>query len=154
MLKSIACDGHDLVASHFVSHYSFPAERSTRSFEGILASESGCGPLRSGEDAEFVTSERFYPWCVDLGSVMVTTKAVEAANIRFIIDKLRQDRTGNKLEGMIIPIADHRTFAILQMSIRSPSDFTANADGTFFHTLASQPNISSKVFRRVLLLHL
>ena len=48
MLKSIACDGHDLVASHFVSHYSFPAERSTRSFEGILASESGCGPLLSG----------------------------------------------------------------------------------------------------------
>jgi len=35
--------------------------------------------------------ERFYPWCVDLGSVMVTTKAVEAANIPFVIDKLRKD---------------------------------------------------------------
>lgn len=154
MLKSIARDGHDLVASHFVSHYPFPAERSTRSFNGILASESGCGALRSGEDMEFVTSERFYPWCVDLGSVMVTTKAVEAANIRFFIDKLRKDRKGNTLEGMVIPIADHKTFTILQMSIRSPSDFTTNADGNFFHMLASHPKTSSKVFRRVLLLHL
>ena len=154
MLKSIARDGHDLVASHFVSHYPFPAERSTRSFDGILASESGCGALRSGEDMEFVTSERFYPWCVDLGSVMVTTKAVEAAKIRFVIDKLRKDRTGNTLEGMVIPIADHKTFAILQMSVRSPRDFTTNADGNFFHMLASHPKISSRVFRRVLLLHL
>ena len=154
MLKSIARDGHDLVASHFVSHYPFPAERSTRSFDGILASESGCGALRSGEDMEFVTSERFYPWCVDLGSVMVTTKAVEAAKIRFVIDKLRKDRTGNTLEGMVIPIADHKTFAILQMSVRSQRDFTTNADGNFFHMLASHPKISSRVFRRVLLLHL
>ena len=154
MLKSIARDGHDLVASHFVSHYNAPAERSTRSFDGILASEAGCGALRSGEDAEFVTSERFYPWCVDLGSVMVTTKAVEAANVRFIIDKLRKDPTGNTLEEIVIPIADHKTFAILHMSIRTPSDFTTNADGIFFHTLASHPKVSSKVSRRVLLLHL
>ena len=60
MLKSIAREGKDLVASHFVSHYPFPAERSTRSFDGILASESGCGALRSGEGAEFVTSDRLW----------------------------------------------------------------------------------------------
>jgi hypothetical protein len=58
--------------SHFVIHYPFPAERSTLSFDGMLASESGCGALRSGEDVEFATSERFYPWCVDLGSVMLS----------------------------------------------------------------------------------
>ena len=154
MLKSVARDGYDLVASHFVSHYPFPAERSTRSFDGILASESGCGALRSGKDMEFVTSERFYPWCVDLGSVMVTTKAVEAANIRFVIDRLRKDPTGDTLEGIVIPIADHKEFAILKMTTKSPSDFTSSADGNFFHTLASHPTISSKVFRRVLLLHL
>ena len=153
-LKSIAREGHDLVASHFVSHYPFPAERSTRSFDGMLASESGCGALRSGEDVEFATSERFYPWCVDLGSVMLTTKAVEKANIRFVIDKLRNDRTGNTLEGIVIPIADHKKFAILQMTIRTPSDFITNADGNFFYTLASHPKISSKVLRKVLLLHL
>ena len=153
-LKSIAREGHDLVASHFVSHYPFPAERSTRSFDGMLASESGCGALRSGEDVEFATSERFYPWCVDLGSVMLTTKAVEKANIRFVIDKLRNDRTGNTLEGIVIPIADHKKFAILQMTIRTPSDFITNADGNFFYTFASHPKISSKVLRKVLLLHL
>jgi len=89
-----------------------------------------------------------------VGSVMVTMKAVEAANIRFVIDKFRKERTGNTLEGMVIPNADHNTFAILQISTRTPSDFTPNADGNFFHTLASHPEISSKVFRRVLLLHL
>ena len=103
---------------------------------------------------EFVTSESFYPWSVDLGSVMMTTKAVEAANIRFLIDKLRKDRTGNTLEGMVIPIADHKKFAILHMTIMTPSDFTTNADGKFFYSLASHPNLTSKVFRRVLLLHL
>ena len=154
MLKSIARDGHDLVASHFVSHYNAPAERSTRGFDSILASEEGCGALRSGKDAEFVTSERFYPWCVDLGSVMVTTKAVEAANIRFVIDKLRRDPTGDTLEGIVIPIADHKKFVILQMTIMTPSDFISNADGNFFYTLASSPKVSSKVLRRVLLLHL
>ena len=59
MLKSVARDGHDLVASHFLSHYPFPAERSTRSFDGILASASGCGALRSGEDVEFLSLARF-----------------------------------------------------------------------------------------------
>jgi len=136
MLKAIA-RGNDLVASHFVSHYPFPAERSTRSFNDIIASESGCGALRSGESADFVTSERFYPWCVELGSVMVTTKAVEAANIRFVIDRLRKDPTGDTLEGIVIPIADHKKFAILQMIIMTPSDFISNADGNFFYTLAS-----------------
>ena len=42
----------------------------------------------------------------NLGSVMVTMKAVEAANIRFVVDKLRMDRTGNTLESMVIPIAE------------------------------------------------
>jgi hypothetical protein len=123
-------------------------------FDGIIASESGCGALRSGEDVEFVTSERFYPWCVDLGSVMLTTKAVEKANIRFVIDKLRNDRTGDSLKGIVIPIADPKEFAILQMTIETPRVFTASADGNFFYTLASNPDISSKVSRRVLLLHL
>ena len=153
MLKAIAQE-NDLVASHFVSHYPFPAERSTRSFNEIIASESGCGALRSGESAEFVTSERFYPWCVELGSAMVTAKAVEAANIRFVIDRLRKDTTGDTLEGIVIPIADHKKFAILQMKIMTPSDFISNADGNFFYALASSPKVSSKVLRRVLLLHL
>ena len=154
MLNAIAHDGHDVVASHFVSHYPFPVERSTRSFNSLLASESGCGALRSGEGAEFVTSDRFYPWCVELGSVMVTTKAVEAANIRFVIDKLRKDPTGDTLEGIVIPIADHKRFAILQMTIMTPSDFISNADGNFFYTLASNPKVSSHVLRRALMLHL
>ena len=153
MLKAIV-QGNDLVASHFVSHYPFPAERSTRSFDAIIASESGCGALRSGEGAEVVTSERFYPWCVELGSVMVTAKTIEAANIRFLIDRLRRDPTGDTLEGIVIPIADHKKFAILQMTIMTPSDFISNADGYFFYTLASSPKVSSKVLRRVLLLHL
>lgn len=54
----------------------------------------------------------------------------------------------------MIPIADHKKFAILQMTISTPSDFITNADGYFFYTPASHPKISSKVLRKVLLLHL
>ena len=98
MLKSITHDGHDLVASHFVSHYKYSAERSTLSYDNVMSSEIGCGTLRSGEDAEFVTSERFLPCCVELGSVMVTTSAVADAKIRFVLDKLLEDGTGNSLK--------------------------------------------------------
>lgn len=154
MLKSIASEGKDLVASHFVSHYPYPAERSTRSFNEIMSSQSRCGALRSGEDAEFVTSERFFPWCVDLGSVMFTTKAVERANLRFLLDKLRNDPTGDTLEGMVIPVAEHTGFRIIPLSIMTPSDYISNADGMFFYRLALDPKVSSKVLRKVLLLHL
>ena len=43
---------------------------------------------------------------------------------------------------------------ILQMTIRTPSDFVTNADCNFFHTMASHPQTSSKVLRGVLLLYL
>jgi len=75
MLQPIARDDHDLVASRFVSHYPFPAERSTSSFDGILASKYGYVALRFGEAVEFVPSERFHPWCVDLGSFMLIAKS-------------------------------------------------------------------------------
>ena len=35
--------------------------------EEVTSSEAGCGTLRGGMDAEFVTSDRFIPWCVELG---------------------------------------------------------------------------------------
>jgi hypothetical protein len=94
--------------------------------------------------------ERFYPWCVDLGSVMVTTKAVEAANIPFSTSYARTPH--GEHFGRDRPLKRRsQKFAILQMSIRTPSGYTTNADGNFFHTLASHPKISAKVLRRLLL---
>jgi hypothetical protein len=40
---------------------------------------------------------------------MVTTKAVQAANIPFVIDQLRKNRTGNTLEGIVFPSADQKS---------------------------------------------
>lgn len=154
MLKSIVHDGKDVVASHFVSHYNYSAERSTRSFNSVVASEIGCGTLRSGEDAEFVTSERFLPCCVELGSVMITTSAVARARIRFLIDKLRKDGTGNSLAKVIIPVAETSSYNIGHLKPTSPNEYLTNADGFFFYRLVSHPNTSSDVIRRVLLLHL
>ena len=154
MLKSIVHDGKDVVASHFVSHYNYSAERSTRSFNSVMASEIGCGTLRSGEDAEFVTSERFLPCCVDLGSVMITTSAVARANIRFLIDKIRKDGTGNSLTKVVIPVAETSSYNIGHLEPTSPNEYLMNADGFFFYRLVSQPHTPSDVIRRVLLLHL
>jgi len=152
MLKSIA-QGNDLVGSHFVSHYNAPEERSTRGFDSILASEAGCGALRSGEDAEFVTSELFLPLCLDLGAVMVTTNAIEAANIRFFIDKIRMNYLGEKDPEKMMPLVDYRAFTIDHQKV-TLSDSLLFADGFFFYTLASHRAVSSKVLRKVLMLHL
>ena len=152
MLKSIA-QGNDLVGSHFVSHYNAPEERSTRGFDSILASEAGCGALRSGEDAEFVTSELFLPLCLDLGAVLVTTKAIEAANIRFFIDKIRMNYLGEKDPEKMMPLVDYRAFTIDHQKV-TLSDSLLFADGFFFYTLASHRAVSSKVLRKVLMLHL
>ena len=153
MLESIAREGQDLVASHFVSHYNAPAERSTRSFDSILASEAGCGALRSGEDAEFVTSELFLPLCLDLGAVMVTTKAIEAANIRFFIDKVRANDLGETAPEKVLPLVDYRGFTIDHQKV-TLNDSLLFADGFFFYTLASHRAVSSKVLRKVLMFHL
>ena len=152
MLKAIAQE-NDLVASHFVSHYNAPAERSTRGFDSILASEAGCGALRSGEDAEFVTSELFLPLCLDLGAVMVTTKAVEAMNIRFFIDKIRANNLGENIPEKVMPLADYRRFTIDHQTV-TLSDSLLFADGFFFYTLASHRAVSSKILREVMMLHL
>jgi len=92
---------------------------------------------------EFVTSERSYPWCVDLGSFMLIAKAAGKSkhSFRFVSfvsfrfagksHRLRKDPAGNTLEGIFIPIADDKKFSMLQMTIITPSDFISNADGNF-----------------------
>jgi len=154
MIKSITHGGHDLVASHFVSHYKYSAARSTRSFDSVMSSEIRCGTLRSGENAEFVTSDKFLPCCVELGSVMVTTNAIADAKIRFVLDKLLKDGTGNSLEREVFPVAETHSFNVEYLNVTSPSDYLRNADGFFFFRLASNPKLSSSVIRRALLLHL
>ena len=153
MLKSIS-HGNDMVASHFVSHYPFPAERNLNSFDELTSSEAGCGTLRGGMDAEFVTSDQFIPWCVELGSVMVTTKAVDKANIRFVIDMLRKDGTGTSVTRHAIHVADPKINKVVLKTFENPSDFFASADGNFFYKLASQPNVVANTVQRVLMLHL
>lgn len=152
MLKSIA-QGNDLVASHFVSHYNAPAERSSHSFDDVLASEAGCGALRSGEDAEFVASDRFLPLGLDLGAVTITAKAVARANTRFIINKIRADGSGKDLLEKVMPLVDYRRFTIDHQKV-SLRDHLLFADGFFFYTLASHWNTSSAVLRKAMMLHL
>ena len=153
MLKSIS-SGSDMVASHFVSHYNFPEERNTHSYHSLMASESGCGTLRSGPDAEFVTSDRFFAWCVDLGAVMLTTRAVAKTKLRFVIDKLRSDGSGTSLGKTVMAVAMPERERIAHEEIASIDRYMRSADGHFFHRLASNQNISTNVVRRVLLLHL
>jgi len=153
LLTSIA-QGNDLVASHFVTHYDQPPERSTRSYRDIMASEASCGPVRSGRDAEFVTSDRFLPWCVDLGSVMFTLKAVADTQLRFVIDKLRLDGSGNVTTQKPYTVVDYGAFKSTKKKFETPRDFFSSADGFFFNRMASHGSISSRVVRRVLLLHL
>lgn len=153
MLKSIS-NGSDMAASHFVSHYNFPAERNTRSFKSLMASETACGTLRYGSDAEFVTSDRFLAWCVDLGAVMVTTRAVAKTKLRFVIDKIRADGSGASLGKTELAVVYPERGSIVHEEIGSTDRYMRSADGHFFHRLASHPSTSSNVVRRVLLLHL
>jgi hypothetical protein len=153
MLKSIS-NGSDMAASHFVSHYDFPGERNTRSFQSTMTSESGCGTLRTGTDAEFVTSDRFFAWCVDLGAVMVTTRAVAKTMVRFVIDKIRADGSGTSLGKTVIARTSHELGTIVHQEIGSTDLYMRSADGYFFHRIAAHPSISSNVVRRVLLMHL
>ena len=68
-------NGADMVATHFISHYTIPSSH-------IVHTDAG--PWRHGQDMEFIT--RFEVGCVDLGAVLLKAELFKNHGFRFIID--------------------------------------------------------------------
>lgn len=112
--------GFDVVGTHFVSRYDFSQELMDYN------RARGRGPLRPGMDAEFTSS--FAVGGIDLGAAAFRTELLERAGIRFIVDRLRSNPTG---EGINV----------------------VQADGQFFENLAAVPGIKTTILQRVLFVH-